>query len=194
VPDLVPGETVPFVIALHWAGDINPYFANTSGYLPQLVQPGLEALGALIFAPEVPGASWQDPLSGELVMAFLDLALETWPIDPARVVVTGYSMGGFGTWYLTGRYPDRLSAGIPMASYPVGQSERSVPLYVIHGRADELFNSALVEQSVLELQQLGAPIEWVIVDSLSHYVGFSYVDVLSGAVPWLRDSVWAAPE
>ena len=31
-------------------------------------------------------------------------------IDPCRVYLTGISMGGYGTWSLAARYPDRWAA------------------------------------------------------------------------------------
>ncbi|MFM8185355.1 MAG: prolyl oligopeptidase family serine peptidase, partial [Alphaproteobacteria bacterium] len=35
-------------------------------------------------------------------------------VDSNRVYVTGLSMGGFGTWELLQRYPEKFSAAIPV--------------------------------------------------------------------------------
>ncbi len=61
-------------------------------------------------------------------------------IDPARVYLAGESMGGFGVWEFTTRWPDLFAVGVPMAGY----SDRSkvsrilhLPFWVFHGDADE---------------------------------------------------------
>lgn len=38
-------------------------------------------------------------------------------VDEDRIYLTGASMGGAGTWYLTSHYPDRFAAAAPMCGY-----------------------------------------------------------------------------
>ena len=47
----------------------------------------------------------------------LDIAKEKYNIDPARVYLTGHSMGGHGTWYLGVTYPDKWAAIGPSAGW-----------------------------------------------------------------------------
>jgi predicted esterase len=61
-------------------------------------------------------------------------------IEPDRVYLTGESMGGFGTWEFTTRWPDVFAVGVPMAGY----SDRTkvsrilhIPFWVFHGDADQ---------------------------------------------------------
>ncbi len=42
---------------------------------------------------------------------------KTVTLDPARLYLTGNSMGGTGTWGLMGREPTRWAAGMPMSGY-----------------------------------------------------------------------------
>ena len=44
-------------------------------------------------------------------------------IDKAKVVVTGYSMGGAGTWHFAEKYPERFSAAIPVAGRPPASAQ-----------------------------------------------------------------------
>jgi hypothetical protein len=37
--------------------------------------------------------------------------------DPARVYLTGLSYGGFGTWYLASKHPERFAAIVPIVGY-----------------------------------------------------------------------------
>jgi predicted peptidase len=39
-------------------------------------------------------------------------------VDRARVLITGFSMGGRGTWYMAARHADLLTGVIVMATEP----------------------------------------------------------------------------
>lgn len=62
------------------------------------------------------GFDWQD-WGRRDALEVLDLALETYPIDPDRVMLTGHSMGGHGTWIVGVRHPDRFAALAPSAGW-----------------------------------------------------------------------------
>lgn len=56
--------------------------------------------------------------AGEIdVIALRDWAVRSFPIDPARVYVTGPSMGGIGTGAVALRYPDKFAAAAPLCGY-----------------------------------------------------------------------------
>lgn len=50
-------------------------------------------------------------------MEVYDLALKTFKPDPARLYLTGHSMGGHGTWQLGAHFPDRFAAIAPSAGW-----------------------------------------------------------------------------
>jgi predicted peptidase len=63
------------------------------------------------------------------------------PIDTNRIYVTGVSIGGFGTWDLISRYPQKFAAAVPIAG---GGDENEapllthVPIWAFHGALDNL--------------------------------------------------------
>ncbi|MDX2176749.1 MAG: prolyl oligopeptidase family serine peptidase [Candidatus Sumerlaeia bacterium] len=62
------------------------------------------------------GFDWED--WGRLdALEVLELALANEGADPSRVVLTGHSMGGHGTWHLGSLYPDRFAAVGPSAGW-----------------------------------------------------------------------------
>lgn len=74
-------------------------------------------------------------------MAALDAVLATEPADPRRVVITGLSMGGYGTWDLACRYPGRFAAALPICGggdEAVAGRLAALPLWCFHGSADPL--------------------------------------------------------
>lgn len=188
VPEgLGPEAAVPLVVALHWAGEVTPFYAET--YLRVLAAPGLEDLGAIVVAPDRLGDDWERPESRALVRSVVDRALAQWPVDPARVVVTGYSMGGFGTWTYLADDRDTYAAGIPMAAYPISDGGGR-PAYVIHGTADDLYAFESTAWAVERLQREGRPVTLAPAEGLTHTEPAAYVPALREAARWLEDAVW----
>ena len=188
IPKIKEGDEVPFVIALHWAGYDTPHFSEE--YLRGLAEPGLRSLGAIIFAPDVPGDTWNDEISEDVILEFITAAKEAWPIDPDKVIITGYSMGGNGTWYLTNRHPRLFLACIPMASVPSSNLKGEVPTYIIHGKKDELFDYRNALNAYHILKNEGASVKISIAENLSHYQGFSYIPFLRLAANWIKEKIW----
>ena len=75
----------------------------------------------------------------QAVIRLVDHLIETRPIDPDRVYVAGLSMGGYATWELITRDPQRWAAAAPIcgAGDP-GAAERvkDLPIWVHHGDRD----------------------------------------------------------
>src|SRR5687768_15353959 len=49
-----------------------------------------------------------------LVIELIDKIMKEFPVDPSRIYVTGVSMGGFGTWDLLARFPNKFAAAVPV--------------------------------------------------------------------------------
>ena len=187
VPLLKQGQLVPLVLALHYGGDVTPYYGR--GYLEVLVDPAFKNLDAIIIAPDCPGKNWTDPKSEAAILELLDFVKHSWPVDSSRFVVTGFSMGGIGSWFLAERHSELFSAVIPMAARPSREFNANIPVYVIHGRNDEIFDIKQTKETIKELVVNGRDIELVIVENLSHYETSGYVKHLKGAVKWLK-KIW----
>mgnify|MGYP005990902427 CR=1 FL=1 len=160
-----------------------------------LVTPGFEELDAIIISPNSNKQFWFEPANQSQVLALVDLASSYLPVDKEKVVITGYSDGGNGSWFFAQYYPALFSASIPMASSfdtaHSGSVEKiDVPLYVIHGSEDQLFpietTEGYVDQSILA----GSSIEFVTADGLDHLDVCDYVPYLKDAAQWLVTSVW----
>ena len=188
VPKIEANEKVPLVVALHFAGEMEDHFAEN--YLRYLVEPGLRSLDAIIFAPDAPKGNWSDQISEEVIIQFLDAATEAWPIDPEKIIITGYSNGGIGTWLLIDWYSDKFSAAIPMASPVIGGLIGEVPTYIIHGKKDKLFSWEEIQKVYELLKDKGTNVRISINSELSHYEAYNYVPELQKTVEWIKNDVW----
>src|SRR5438477_334187 len=102
--DYKPGQPRALVLALHPGGDRPPGYGTT--YLIRLFMPALKDLGAIMVAPDCPTRTWTDSGSERAVMMLLDDVVREYAVDRRKVLVTGYSMGGRGTWFMAARHAD----------------------------------------------------------------------------------------
>lgn len=185
LPRLPKEGTVPVVLALHYAGHGEPHYATQ--YLEQLVVPALKPLEAVILAPDCPGSTWVDPASEPVVLALLEHAIASWSGDAERVVITGYSMGGMGTWHLAANHPDRFVAAIPMAGHPGdAAAKNTVPIYAIHSQQDQQVLPGPTTGAIVVLRGRQIPALWRPVDGLSHHNTAAYVPALTASIPWIE--------
>jgi predicted peptidase len=180
-----PGSPLPVVVALH------PYAEDSRGYgktfLEALFEPGLRDLGAIIVAPDCPGTSWTTAVAEQSVLALMDHIEEQYAVDRSRTVITGYSIGGDGTWHLAARHRDRFSAAVPIAGEPRARSAGvQIPLCAIHSPQDNVVPLAPTQRAISQLHAKGVPVKLILAEGLSHYDGAGYVQPLRSAVPWIQ--------
>ena len=193
-PDIYDETASALVIALHYAGPITPFFG--SSLLKNLVEPGLRELGAIIAAPDCQAGAWDNEISEAHILGLLDMLCDSYPIDKRSVLLTGYSIGGIGTWYIAGRNQGKFSAALPMAANPppgVIDINWTLPIYVIHGLQDELFPIQASRDVVTELSEQGVDITILEVDPASHFETGRFYPPLRSAVPWIRNC-WSIME
>jgi len=73
------------------------------------------------------------------VVELLDSIMEEYSINADRQYVLGLSMGGYGTWDLLARFPDRFAAAIPICGGgdPSKAAELTdIPIHVFHDAGD----------------------------------------------------------
>lgn len=180
-------KPVPLVVALHYGGRTN---GAAQGLMLQLVQPALGDLGAVIVAPESLGGAWNTANNEQAILSLIDAVQATYKIDPRRMAVTGFSMGGTGTWSFVAKHPDRFSAAVPVAGTPPSSlGQWKTPVLAVHSRNDEVVPIAATEAGIRELQKAGVRAELIVLTGISHYETSRFADGLRRAVPWLRQ-IW----
>lgn len=118
---------------------------------------------------EIP-ARWADPdartngwnTMADDVMANLDTVLAKYKGDPKRVYLTGISLGGFGTWYLAAKHPDKFAAIAPVVGYGVpaqapALANPAMPMWVFAGGRDNGVKVKYFYPLLNELEKLGHP-------------------------------------
>lgn len=177
----------PLVLALH-PGGRSAYYG--SWFLQTTVEPALRSWGAVMVAPDVPDRSWTTERSERALLTLLEHAFETYDIDRDRVLVTGFSMGGRGTWHVAAKHPDVFTGAIVMAGSPEGVDVHALsatPLYLIHSPDDEVVPFQPVQEAHADLLGLGYPIRLQALPGASHHDMGSYDQALREAGAWILE-------
>ena len=77
----------------------------------------------------------------DALSALLDDIVARYRVDTRRLYLTGLSMGGFATWHLATKQPQRFAALAPICGGFHGPSRavcvlRDVPIWAFHGAKD----------------------------------------------------------
>ena len=183
-------KPVPLVLALHFAvGGGNAAGAGRD-LIQILIAPALGELGAIIIAPDSVRGDWSSPENETAVNALLDMVEARYSVDNKRIVVTGFSMGGAGSWHFGEKFPERYSAVIPVAGRPPASSSGwRLPVLAIHSRDDQVVPFAPTEARISELQKLGVNAKVIALTGITHFETYRFRDALRQTIPWLRE-VW----
>lgn len=178
----------PLVLALHFGVQGGSSLYAGRDLLRLLIAPALAELEAIIVAPDaLNGRPWTTPENEEAVLTLLDAVMRTYSVDPKKVIVTGFSMGGAGTWHFAGKYPNRFAAAVPVAGRPpTSVGTWRVPVFAVHSRSDTVVPIEATEKRIGELRRAGVKAELIALSSPTHYQTSAHVDGLRRAVPWLR--------
>lgn len=177
----------PLIVFLHGSGErgTDPQRLTSIG-LPQILQSRSD-LPFVVVSPQLPpGDAWND--KGEMLDALVEWVEEQYAIDPQRIYLTGFSLGGFGTWALGLSSPDRFAALVPVAGGWEKSSDAvppnicdlaAKPIWVFHGAQDETVKPFQSEVLVNALRACGSDVRYTLLPKATHAAG--------GVLPY-RDS------
>jgi len=176
----------PVVLSLHGSeerGDdgVQPSLVG----FPLAVRNHPDRFPAIVVIPQCrPGVDWKAPAMQAQILAALDASIKEFHGDPKRLYLTGLSMGGYGTWALAAKYPDRFAAivvvcgGIvwptsgriknPAPYTAVAKQVARLPTWVFHGDADRNVFVTESREMVRQLRALHADVHYTEYPGVAH--------------------------
>jgi len=154
-PSYSPSKPVPGILFLHGAGERgNDGRLHLNIGLGGMVKAREATFPAIVVFPQCEdtrGRVLQGWLAGtpdaDRALRILEQVEKDYRVDPKRRILTGWSMGGFGTWSIAAADPSRWSAIAPIAGG--GQAKwaeklKDLPIWAWHGDDD---HAVLVNRS-----------------------------------------------
>jgi predicted peptidase len=160
----------PLMLFLHGAGergsDLN--LVKKHGP-PKLIEQGKD-FPFIVVSPQCPAGVWW-PERLDTLTALLDEIESKYAVDPGRVYLTGLSMGGFGTWALASRYPDRFAAIAPICGGGMRIMTfglKDVPVWAFHGAKDKVVPLKESEEMVAAIKARGGNAKLTVYPAAGH--------------------------
>ncbi|KAA0561215.1 prolyl oligopeptidase family serine peptidase [Bacillus sp. CH30_1T] len=178
----------PLILFLHGAGERggNMELVKKHG-VPKIVE-NQEEFPFIVVSPQCPADSyWVNEL--ESLSALLDEIVREYPIDPARIYLTGLSMGGIGAWHLAIANPKRFAAIAPVCgalSIPefrrvelqiknnvnqlsVGLKRlKDLPVWAFHGDQDDIVPIEAAQKVIQSLKKQGGSAKLTVYKGVGH--------------------------
>jgi predicted peptidase len=130
-----------------------------------------ETFPFIVVFPQSPGDHWISEDRARLILACLDDVQRHYSTDPGRVILTGLSDGGYGTWSVGAKYPERFSALVPMASYTdFAEVSRltSIPIWCFHNTGDFMVKASGTREMCRRIKEAGGQIRLTEYDAFGH--------------------------
>ncbi len=115
---------------------------------------------SIVITPEArgPDQEYEGLGAADVFEAWAEIAC-LYPLNPAYTDITGYSMGGIGTFKLGSQFPDLFARAQPTVGFETNNdvlaSMRNLPVLMWNASADELVNASDYGQTAEKLSSLG---------------------------------------
>jgi poly(3-hydroxybutyrate) depolymerase len=162
VPEGYDGNKVfPGVLFLHGAGErgedgstpaqvgLGPAILNRAGGVP-----------AVVVFPQARRTWSAASPDGIAALRALDEVMREYTVDPRRVILTGLSMGGAGSWDIGTAHPERFAAVVPICGggdAATAERLRALPVWTFCGDADRDDTVLSLRTMVETLRRAGNP-------------------------------------
>jgi predicted peptidase len=113
--DFTDTKSWPVIFFLHGGGERgSDGVRQTDLGLPARVRERPDFPAVVVMPQCARGAWWGDAAMEAQAFRVLDAAMKEFHGDPARVYLTGLSMGGYAAWAFAYKYPDKFAALVPV--------------------------------------------------------------------------------
>jgi len=109
---------------------------------------------------------------------FYDEITTKYRIDTNKVYLTGVSLGGSGTWYLSIKFPDKFAAIAPMSGftrhmdYIIKNTDKliDIPIWAFHGKIDKVVEFEDTEWMINRLKEKNKDLKFTVEPDVGHWI------------------------
>ena len=124
----------------------------------------------------------------KVALAILDEVVKKYPVDEKRIYLTGLSMGGFGSWDIACRYPEKFAAVVPICGGgDESQAAKLVklPIFCAHGAADNVVSVERSRGMIEAIKKAGGNPIYAEYPAVGHNSWDRAYNDADGAIPWM---------
>lgn len=183
-----PQQTWPLIVCLHGG------YGHDDEYIWTWLR-AAKSKGYLLLSPKSTGPTWSvlnPPVDVGSIRAMLDDICATYAVDRKRVYLSGLSDGGMFAYMLGLSCPDWFAGIAPIAGelHPMTdpmlrrKQGQDVPLFIVHGAEDFIFDVRSVRSSCELLQKIGYNVTYTELPEWGHAYTYSINEQL--VMPWFE--------
>lgn len=168
-PENAKGK-VPLMVFLHGSGERGNDLELVKAHSP-FTYKNLFPEPVAILAPQCPKEVWWDT---EAVYYLIKEIQEKYQIDDSRIMLTGLSMGGWGTLKLAMEHPELFSAVVPVCA-PIDRlmkvrvsQYKDLPMKIYHGGNDDVVSPMNSIEIYQEIKKVNKNVELTIFPDDNH--------------------------
>ncbi len=180
-------ENLPLIIYLHGAGERGEDISHLYRHgVPKIIADGIE-IPAVVLAPQCPRELVWDNVVVELKKV-IDAVIKEYGIKKDRIMITGSSMGGFGTWMMAKTYPSFFAAIAPVSGGGMSwraANLKSTPILAYHGTDDEVVPPVYSRLMVDAVNALGGNAKFFELSGYGHNDAIDYAYEKTELLSWL---------
>jgi predicted peptidase len=150
----------PLILFLHGSGETGTDGKKQAmvGLGPAIKQHETQFNFIAVF-PQSQKRTWKaDSDDAQRALKILDEVQKDYKVDPKRIYLTGLSMGGYGTWSLATKYPDKWAAIAPVCGGgdpKEAEKIKHIPCWCFHGDADKAVKVERSREMIKALKAAG---------------------------------------
>lgn len=163
-------DKYPLILFLHGIKKRGEEISLLDGYGLTWIAESKQDFPFIVVTPQCPTDSeWV--LEYHSVIALVNEIITNYRVDADRIYVTGFSMGGNGTWDFASRSPELFSAAVPISGWFDSDKAillKDVPIWAFHCVDDNIVPFSGTENMVKALISIGGNVKSTYYTGLKH--------------------------
>ena len=166
----ITDKKLPLIIQLHGAGDRGNgkdiEKVDVNGFSKYLMEAEHECIAIMPQCSE--DTFWVAKI--ETLVRFIEKLIKEYNVDENKVYLTGFSMGGYGTWFTAMARPDLFAAIAPVCGggMPWNASVLKMPVWAFHGAKDTVVDVSNSEEMIKNLKETNEDVKYTRLEDVGH--------------------------
>ncbi|GKU27502.1 dienelactone hydrolase family protein [Clostridium folliculivorans] len=163
----------PLILSLHGSGERGDNLDKVKKWGIHKILRENNDLPFIVVSPQCPSGEIWEMQFNALKDILVDVEKD-YNIDKERIYLTGYSLGGYGTWNFTILNPEKFAAIVPISGGAISPQKalrlKNIPIWVAHGDNDNIVDFEESRRIVEYLKKHNSNVVFKVYKGLGHEV------------------------